>query len=462
MNTDPINVLFVQHDASDIGGVAKVLIDLLATLHPVKIRATVILPTNGSLEEEFKKLNVEYIIIPSNIFPERNSDGGFEYISKLSERAEQISKIIFDKKIDIVHTHTIFPFEGSLSALKSGIPHILHIHSNCDDEIPAAIFFTLNISKSTIAKIYGILSDHIVTVSHNGAYYFKRNHILAPLKVIHNGINSDRFEKLSLPEPHNLPSIPIDSPVFTSIGRITESKNFFLFIYAAQLILNTTPNAYFLIVGPVGNLSYAEKLKKYIFVNNLQNNIYFLGMRKDIPSILKHCTNIFIMSSDYEGLPLVTLEAMSAGIPVISTRCGGPEEIIEHKVSGFLVDKNDAEGIAKYALALLKDRELACKIGETGRQRVIDHFTVETFADNFYATYQQVIKQHDRFKQADRLAVVETFLSLLSHNATLHEKVKLIDSRLKLLEQFSNRITNNFIYHLFKKVYLFLTRQSAY
>ncbi len=68
MHSGPINVLFMQHDAADMGGVTKVLLDLLTTLHPNLIQATVILPEHGALEGDLTKLGVEYVIVPSVFF----------------------------------------------------------------------------------------------------------------------------------------------------------------------------------------------------------------------------------------------------------------------------------------------------------------------------------------------------------------------------------------------------------
>lgn len=469
MNSDPINVLFMQHDASDMGGVTKVLLDLLTTLHPNLIQATVILPESGALEEVLTKLEVEYVIVPSVFFPGRNLNGAFNYVHQLSQRAEVIKKIIIDKKIDIVHTHTIFPFEAAIAALKTNTPHIWHIHNNFFYDTAPVLFYGLDISHSTIAKIYGILSDLIIPVSQDAATFFLENNISTKTQVIHNGINILSFDKnASYNRSTNLfyeLKIPVNSRLIATICRVTPQKNILLFIKAAKLILESEKDTHFLIIGPTNTLNrneYFLELKAFIDENDLTKNIHFIGERADVPSLLKHCINICIISSDFEGLPIIGLETLASKTPLISTRCGGTIELIEQGDSGFLVDKNDAEGIAKYAVALLKDGDLACKIGEAGRQRVIDHFTIETFAENFYAAYQQVIKQHDPLKQADRLAVVESFLSLLSHNAALHEKLKLIDSRLKILEQSSDRITNNFIYRLIKKIYLFLTRQSTY
>ncbi len=388
-------------------------------------------------------------------------NGAFNYVHQLSQRVEVIKKIIVDKKIDIVHTHTIFPFEAAIAALKTNTPHIWHIHNNFFYDATPVLFYGLDISHSTVAKVYGILSDLIIPVSQDAATFFIENDTSTKIQVIHNGINLLSFdESASNNYPTNLfleLNIPVNSRLIATICRVTPQKNILLFIKAAKLILESEKDTHFLIVGPINNDDYFLELNAFIEKNVLTKNIHFIGERTDIPTLLKHYIGICIISSDFEGLPIVGLETLASKTPLISTRCGGTNELIEHEISGFLVDKNDAEDIAKYALVLLKDGELARKIGEAGRKRVIDSFTVVAFANNFFATYQQLIKQHNPLKQADKLAVVETFLSLLSHNAALHEKLKSIDSRLQLIERFSDRITNNFIYRLLKKIYYFLS-----
>lgn len=147
-----------------------------------------------------------------------------------------------------------------------------------------------------------------------------------------------------------------------SVGRLTEQKNFELLIDAFNIV-NKEIKDYKLNI--YGEGLKREELQEKITRLGLDNKVKLLGVVKDINSKI-YKSSLFVMSSDYEGMPNALIEAMSLGLPVISTDCpcGGPKTLIKNNENGILVDVKDKEQLAYKIVKVLKDKELREKIAK--------------------------------------------------------------------------------------------------
>jgi len=108
----------------------------------------------------------------------------------------------------------------------------------------------------------------------------------------------------------------------------------------------------------------------------ISSNVRFLGFRQDVLEWMSAC-DIFVLPSRSEGMPLVILEAMSIGKPVIATHVEGVAEVIEDGVNGYLVPPENAREIAEKIIFLLGDNKKRVQIGEAARQRVIEGYSFD-------------------------------------------------------------------------------------
>lgn len=140
-----------------------------------------------------------------------------------------------------------------------------------------------------------------------------------------------------------------------SIGRLTEQKNFQLLIEAFDLVVGTVPNARLSIYGE-GHLE--KPLQRLIDGKGLSNHIKLKGRTYDVPKVLSEAS-VFVMSSDVEGMPNALMEAMTIGVPSVSTDCpcGGPRFLLSEE-RGLLSPVGDAAELAKKILILLEDEQL--------------------------------------------------------------------------------------------------------
>jgi glycosyltransferase involved in cell wall biosynthesis len=125
----------------------------------------------------------------------------------------------------------------------------------------------------------------------------------------------------------------------------------------------------------------------------LSGRVDFLGARDDVSHILAKA-NVFVLTSNWEGLPISILEAMRAGLPVIASDVGGVREAVIDGESGFLVDRGNLILLRSRLQQLLSDSELRKKMGEAGRKCYLEHFTVERMLEATLRVYNEVLTKH--------------------------------------------------------------------
>jgi glycosyltransferase involved in cell wall biosynthesis len=176
--------------------------------------------------------------------------------------------------------------------------------------------------------------------------------------------------------------VPAASPCFGIVGMLISWKGQDVFLRAAGRVLEQIPNAYVFVVGaaPPGDRAFAESLRALAVNLGIADRVVFTGFRSDVPDVLKLLDVVVHASVQKEPFGRVIAEAMVMGRPVVATNAGGPTEIIEDGETGFLVPPRDDEALAARIIALLQDPAMAKRIGEAGRQAVIEKFSAEDHA----------------------------------------------------------------------------------
>jgi glycosyltransferase involved in cell wall biosynthesis len=155
------------------------------------------------------------------------------------------------------------------------------------------------------------------------------------------------------------------------MARLHSQKTLDVLLRAAKIVLEKREGTIFVIVGEGPERERLEQLSKEL---GIEEQVKFTGVRRDVPEVLK-AFDIAVLSSEWEVFPMFLLEAMASKLPVVSTRVGSLEEVVEENLTGFLVDRGDFRGLADKILELASDRENAQRMGERGRQRVMEHFS---------------------------------------------------------------------------------------
>ncbi|MFX0133186.1 MAG: glycosyltransferase family 4 protein, partial [Candidatus Hodarchaeota archaeon] len=188
-------------------------------------------------------------------------------------------------------------------------------------------------------------------------------------------------------------SIASNTKIIGSAGRLVTIKGYNYLIYAAKKILEKMPNIKFIIAGegPVKQdlIKETEKL-------GILENFIFTGFVEDIYTLIS-TFDLFVMPSVNEGIPIVLLETMVLGIPIIATKVGGIPEILTHRINGLLVAPGDISELATTCLYALKKSNKIRLMAENAREHVAKEFSPQKIAKQTSELYQTLINNdlHD-------------------------------------------------------------------
>ncbi len=170
---------------------------------------------------------------------------------------------------------------------------------------------------------------------------------------------------------------PPGAPLLVAAGRLHEQKRFDVLLEAFAAVRRGAPAARLAVVG-TGSLR--GELEARAAALGVADGVLFAGFRADVPDVLA-AADVFVLSSDDEGLPMVVIEAMAAGRPVVATRVGAVEDLVEDGVTGCIVPRRDPTALAEALSGLLRDAAAARAMGEAGRARVRERYPLDLCLD---------------------------------------------------------------------------------
>jgi len=207
------------------------------------------------------------------------------------------------------------------------------------------------------------------------------------IDVIENGIDFQRYQKLMAKKTlrQNLGFSP-DKRYIACIARFHPIKDHVTLINAFAQLVKEFPDVDLLLVGDGPERSALSRLCTDL---NLGDRVQFLGIRADVAEILQ-AVNVFALTSLCEAASLTILEAMASGLPVVVTDVGGNPEMVRDGIDGFLAPRQDAQVIAQALRKLLNQPETAQKMGEAGRTRVQQYYSLSRTIDRYHQLYREL------------------------------------------------------------------------
>lgn len=201
------------------------------------------------------------------------------------------------------------------------------------------------------------------------------------------------------PQEHVSPHDQEDHVSILSVGRLNPQKAFDVLLRAARIVSDTRPDVRFTILGRGERATELVRLRDVL---GLTNTVTFAGEQNDVPSWMQRA-DVFVSSSAWEGMPLVVIEAMAAGRPVVVTDVGGSREVVGSDDCGVVVPPSDPGALAHAILELAGDSSLRRAMGAAARTRARTAFDVEQLIDAHLAIYDDVTRRrppHERSTEA--------------------------------------------------------------
>ena len=372
MDRKKIHIMHVVY-CLDIGGLENGLINLINRMDQSKFSHSICcIEQSGRIAERLGRSDVE-------IYEMKKGDG-----SKLLLPVK-LARLFRGAKIDIVHTRAWGASDGIIGARLASVPIVVHGEHGRDINDPDGS----NAKRNLFRKGLSYFVDRYVTVSRELQEWLIRVLGIKEKKVqtICNGVDTDKFN----PEQRHLVRAQYgfgsEKVVIGTVGRLDPVKNHQLLIKAFARLNSNYGNLTLLIIGDGPWRANLEQLTRDL---DLEKSVHFLGMRGDVPDLLK-VLDIFVLPSIYEGISNTILEAMATGLPVIATGVGGNPELVLDGETGYLVPMEEIGALAERLERYIHNRSIMKQHGADARKRAVRDFSLDRMVAQYEKFYTELV-----------------------------------------------------------------------
>jgi glycosyltransferase involved in cell wall biosynthesis len=372
-------------------GSSKVLLQAVTALKASGHKVCVVVSEKGPLTEALELEGIETKIIRLGILRRRylNVLGLLNRAGVLTRAFFALKKLCKQNQIDIIYTNTAPVIIGGILSKFTGIKNVWHLHEILEPSSFMHRFFGWLIN-ATAQKVI-VVSDAVynnwagridggkMVKVYNG---FEASDINVDVNVnVGANINTNANNIKPLRAQLNLN----DNTVLVGmVGRVNLIKGQFYFIQIAAAAKAAGLNCHFVIIGDAykGYEYLYPQLENQITTLGLQNTITNLYYQPNAAALIQQLDIFVLPSIKPDSFPVVILEAMAAGKPIIATNQGGAQEQIEDSVTGFLVPINDATIAAQKLGVLVNNPDMRTQMGQAGARKLQEQFSLATFNKN--------------------------------------------------------------------------------
>ena len=294
--------------------------------------------------------------------------------------AHRLRRLVRGGRFDLVHAHVYAStVAAAVATLGAGIPLVVTEHTEASWQGPGARLlngWVCRRARRVIAVSEAIRRRAI-----------ERDRV--PPEQVTVVLNSVAPAAAPYHSPPDIPDGLRGRPLVGVVARHQPEKGVQTFLKAAARVALRFPEVRFLVVGDGPLRGELEFLAERV---GLSERVYFLGFRSDAASIMRSL-DVLVVPSRTEGSPLVTLEAMAAGVPVVASAVGGIPDQIRHESEGLLVPSGDPVALSDALLRLLGDPGFGRALGEAGRLRAATEFGYATMLRRIEAVYRAALGQ---------------------------------------------------------------------
>lgn len=323
-------------DTTGPGGAETVFVNLAKGLDPKIYLSIAAIRGPGWVCDSLRTSGIEPVFLQSK--------GGFnfKYLSGLVD-------VIRKYKIDVIQSHLLGSnLYSSMAGLICKVPVISTVHGFVDADDKERLMWLktklINLGSSKTVFVSNRLRDHFVDIH---GFSAKKS------TTIYNGVDTSVFYPSKDDSIRNELGIGPEHIVIGAVGNIRPAKGYDIFLKAAKLVHDQHPECRFIVAGQ-GAGSLLDALLRLRKDLDLEKIFHFIGYH-DKAAVVFNNFDIFVLPSSSEGFSISTIEAIACGLPVVVTKSGGPEEIVESIQCGILAEKDSSEDIADKMKCLINN-----------------------------------------------------------------------------------------------------------
>jgi len=355
-----------------IGGMERVIMDLCRYVDPDKYRFSIVCTSvRGPLADQMEEEGVPVIYC-------ENQSRMAKYM-----RGIELAKIFKRSDVDILHTHHTTAFvHGTLGAKLAKIPNLINT-DHCKD------YATVKKRWIFLEKLASRYAKNVIAVSgHTRDELIEFEGIeSAKISVIRNGINITPGKNASVSKLKESFGFNHSDPIIGTVGRLETQKGLDLLLDAVPHFVKNYPNARFLVVG---GGSQEQNLRDQVARLGISDNVVITGWRSDAVDLIQ-LFDCFVSTSNFEGLPMVLLEAMAQSKPIVACAVGGIPEVIIDGENGYLLKTRDPVGLSDLLESIFKDEIRRQKMGDVANDHYRNNYTAECMARKYEKIYSECL-----------------------------------------------------------------------
>lgn len=370
-----------------IGGVTEHVLALARSLDPNLFEVTVASAPGGPYEKEFIQSGIPFVAIPSYV----------RHLHPVHDARAILSlvRLLKKERFDIVHAHG--PKAGFLARLAArlcSVPVVMYTHHGIvfhsrQSAIKRYVYRNLEALATTWTHKLVCVSEYNRDTLLRAGIGRRDDYV-----VVWNGVDPSPYQ---LQEPESLLinqvrtslNIAPTDIVIAMVARLEEPKDPVLLVRAAAHIDSGIPWK-ILFVGDGSLRPHVERVAREL---RIESKVVITGFRSDVPAVLA-ASDIAVLASKSEGLPISVIEAMMAGKPVVATSVGGTREVVVDNETGFLVPVDDPISLGNRLSILAAHADLRSHMGALGRSRALELFSWDRMSQQISTLYLDQLRTH--------------------------------------------------------------------
>ena len=297
----------------------------------------------------------------------------------------RLARLLRETNPQVVHSHMVHAnLLARVTRLLVRVPVLICTAHNIDEG---------GRMRELAYRLTDSLCDITTQVSQAGLERYVRVKAVPRRKImfVPNGVDTGRFHADDSIRAQMRSTIGTDNVfVWLAVARFAEAKDYPTMMRAFAQVVARRKDVVLLIAGQGALQDETKRMAQDLGIGSY---VRFLGVRKDIPALMASA-DAYVMSSAWEGMPMVLLEASAAGLPIVATDVGGNGEIVRNETNGFLVPPRNPDALAAAMLRLMDTPvEVRKRMGQSGRERIEAYYSLERVVDRWEALYVRLLKQ---------------------------------------------------------------------